>query len=103
VEADGTQSRGVGWVLGLTSLSFFMVVLDALVVVTALPRIQQDLHVGLGSLQWTVNAYGSQSQPGSSLQPRSATVLVAGVSLSRALHCSLSPRRYAPSHRTSRS
>jgi predicted MFS family arabinose efflux permease len=58
VEADGTQSRGVGWVLGLTSLSLFMVVLDALVVVTALPRIQQDLHVGLGSLQWTVNAYG---------------------------------------------
>jgi EmrB/QacA subfamily drug resistance transporter len=35
-----------------------MVVLDALVVVTALPRIQQDLNVGLDSLQWTVNAYG---------------------------------------------
>jgi EmrB/QacA subfamily drug resistance transporter len=35
-----------------------MVVLDALVVVTALPRMQRDLHVGLSSLQWTVNAYG---------------------------------------------
>ena len=44
--------------LALTSLSFFMVVLDALVVVTALPRIQEDLHVGLATGQWTVNAYG---------------------------------------------
>ena len=35
-----------------------MVVLDALVVVTALPRVQRDLHVGLSSLQWTVNSYG---------------------------------------------
>jgi EmrB/QacA subfamily drug resistance transporter len=33
-------------------------VLDALVVVTALPQIQRDLHVGLPTLQWTVNSYG---------------------------------------------
>jgi EmrB/QacA subfamily drug resistance transporter len=46
------------WVLALTSLAYFIVVLDSLVVVTALPRIQQDLHVGLDTLQWTVNAYG---------------------------------------------
>ena len=46
------------WVLGLTSTAYFMVVLDALVVVTALPRMKADLHVGLSSLQWTVNAYG---------------------------------------------
>jgi EmrB/QacA subfamily drug resistance transporter len=52
------DGRNRGWVLGLTSLSFFMVVLDGLVVITALPRMQQDLHVGLGTLQWTVNAYG---------------------------------------------
>jgi MFS family permease len=45
-------------VVDLTSVTYFMVVLDALVVVTALPRIQRDLHVGLSSLQWTVNAYG---------------------------------------------
>src|SRR5262249_19035600 len=45
-----------GWVLGLTSLPFFMVVLDSLIVVTALPRMEQDLHVGLSTLQWTVNA-----------------------------------------------
>ncbi len=52
------QSRRLGWVVGLTSTAYFMVVLDALVVITALPRMQRDLHVGLSSLQWTVNAYG---------------------------------------------
>jgi EmrB/QacA subfamily drug resistance transporter len=52
------QNRRLGWVVGLTSTAYFMVVLDALVVVTALPRMQRDLHVGLSSLQWTVNAYG---------------------------------------------
>jgi EmrB/QacA subfamily drug resistance transporter len=46
------------WVLGLTSIAYFMVVLDSLVVVTALPRMQQDLHADLASLQWTVNSYG---------------------------------------------
>src|SRR5215471_6860161 len=35
-----------------------MVVLDSLVVITALPRMQLDLHVGLPALQWTVNSYG---------------------------------------------
>jgi EmrB/QacA subfamily drug resistance transporter len=53
--ATATQLR---WVLGLTSTAYFMVVLDALVVTTALPRMQRDLHAGLASLQWTVNSYG---------------------------------------------
>lgn len=52
------RGRHLGWVVALTSTAYFMVVLDALVVVTALPRMQRDLHVGLSSLQWTVNAYG---------------------------------------------
>ena len=46
------------WVLALTSIAYFMVVLDALVVVTALPRMQQELHASLAALQWTVNSYG---------------------------------------------
>ena len=46
------------WVLGLTSTAYFMVVLDALVVITALPQMQRDLHSDLASLQWTVNSYG---------------------------------------------
>ncbi len=39
-------------------MAYFMVVLDSLVVITALPRIQHDLHVGLATPQWTVNSYG---------------------------------------------
>jgi EmrB/QacA subfamily drug resistance transporter len=55
---DTPPKSRLGWVVGLTSTAYFMVVLDALVVTTALPRMQRDLHVGLASLQWTVNAYG---------------------------------------------
>jgi EmrB/QacA subfamily drug resistance transporter len=55
---DIASKARLRWVLGLTSTAYFMVVLDALVVVTALPRMKADLHVGLSSLQWTVNAYG---------------------------------------------
>jgi EmrB/QacA subfamily drug resistance transporter len=46
------------WALALTSLAFFMVALDALVVITALPAIHRDLGSSLTTLQWTVNAYG---------------------------------------------
>jgi EmrB/QacA subfamily drug resistance transporter len=52
-----TKSR-LGWLVGLTSTAYFMVVLDSVVVITALPRMQADLHVSLSSLQWTLNAYG---------------------------------------------
>jgi EmrB/QacA subfamily drug resistance transporter len=47
----------LGWVLGLTSTAYFMVVLDSVVVITALPRMQRDLHAGLASIQWTLTAY----------------------------------------------
>jgi EmrB/QacA subfamily drug resistance transporter len=50
--------RRLGWVLGLTSTGYFMVILDSVVVITALPRMQRDLHVSVSSLQWTLNAYG---------------------------------------------
>jgi MFS family permease len=46
-----------GWVLALTSVAFFMVALDALVVITALPAIRDGLGGSLSSLEWTVNAY----------------------------------------------
>lgn len=48
----------VGTTLALTSVAFFMVALDALVVITALPSIQRDLGASLSTLEWTVNAYG---------------------------------------------
>ena len=53
-----TTRRRLGWVVGLTSTAYFMVILDSVVVITALPRMQRDLHVNLASLQWALNAYG---------------------------------------------
>jgi EmrB/QacA subfamily drug resistance transporter len=50
------RSRPI-WTLVLTSLAFFMVALDTLVVVTALPAIQRDLHASLSTLEWTINAF----------------------------------------------
>ena len=41
----------------MTALAYFMVALDALVVVTALPSIHRDLGGSASTLQWTVNAY----------------------------------------------
>src|SRR5579862_1582658 len=45
------------WTFVISSTAVFMVTLDNLVVTTALPVIRRDLHAGLGSLEWTVNAY----------------------------------------------
>ena len=55
--AEPRQRSRPGWVLALTSVAYFMVVLDALVVITALPAIGGDLAAGMATLQWTVNAY----------------------------------------------
>ncbi len=56
--SEPATSRALRWVVGLSSTAYFMVVLDSVVVITALPRMHRDLHVGVASLQWTVNAYG---------------------------------------------
>src|SRR5947209_7156853 len=45
------------WTLAVTSVGLFMVTLDALVVATALPAIHHDVHAGISTLEWTVNAY----------------------------------------------
>jgi EmrB/QacA subfamily drug resistance transporter len=52
-------ARAKGQVLTvlLTSVAYFMVALDTLVVVTALPSIHRELGGNVGTLQWTVNAY----------------------------------------------
>ena len=57
-DASSAHRPRLGWILGLTSTAYFMVVLDALVVITALPQMQRNLNVGLPTLQWTVNSYG---------------------------------------------
>jgi EmrB/QacA subfamily drug resistance transporter len=45
------------WVLALASVASFLVILDALVVATALTAIQRHLGSSLADLEWTVNAY----------------------------------------------
>src|SRR5258705_13806318 len=45
------------WTLALTSVAFFMVVLDSLVVITALPAIRSEFGASLAALQWIVNAF----------------------------------------------
>jgi EmrB/QacA subfamily drug resistance transporter len=45
------------WVLGVTAAASLLVVLDALVVSTALTSIHADLGASVAQLEWTVNAY----------------------------------------------
>src|SRR3954471_13864603 len=45
------------WTFAIVSVALFMVVLDNLVVTTALPSIRAELGGGLQALEWTVNAY----------------------------------------------
>src|SRR5437588_1878226 len=45
------------WVLLATVMGSGIAALDATVVNIALPAIGRDLHAGLSTLQWTVNAY----------------------------------------------
>src|SRR3954465_5733542 len=45
------------WTFAITSVALFMVVLDNLVVSTALPVIRTDLGASIEQLEWTVNAY----------------------------------------------
>jgi EmrB/QacA subfamily drug resistance transporter len=45
------------WTFAITSIALFMVVLDNLVVSTALPVIRVDLGASIEDLEWIVNAY----------------------------------------------
>src|ERR1700742_4090545 len=44
------------WTFAITAIALFMVVLDNLVVTTALPSIRADLGSGVQDLEWTGNA-----------------------------------------------
>ncbi|HEY2287281.1 MAG TPA: DHA2 family efflux MFS transporter permease subunit [Streptosporangiaceae bacterium] len=55
---DAAARRSPALILVLTAVAFFMVALDALVVVTALPAIHRSLGGSLGTLEWSVNSYG---------------------------------------------
>lgn len=59
------------WLLGLTSLGFFMAMMDAMIVTTASTAIRTDFQISVKSLQWALNAYNITI----------AAVLLVGVSL----------------------
>jgi EmrB/QacA subfamily drug resistance transporter len=45
------------WPMAAIVLGVFMLMLDATVVTVAIPDMRRDLHAGLGSLEWVLNAY----------------------------------------------
>jgi MFS family permease len=51
------SSTKPGTTVLLTAVAYFMVTLDTLVVVTALPSIHRSFGGGIATLQWTVSAY----------------------------------------------
>mgnify|MGYP001226517667 CR=1 FL=1 len=53
----GTKRVSTQWVLALTSLGFFMSMMDSMIVTTASTAIRRDFHISVTSLQWTLNAY----------------------------------------------
>ena len=53
----GRATAAQRWVLALAAIASFLVILDMLVVATALTAIQRHLGSSLASLEWTVNAY----------------------------------------------
>src|SRR3954464_15477922 len=57
MERSSAMSARTIWTFLVTSLGLFMVVLDNLVVSTALPVIRTDLGASIEQLEWTVNAY----------------------------------------------
>ena len=50
-------TREQWWALGLASLASFIVILDVMVVATALTTLRHHLGASLADLEWTVNAY----------------------------------------------
>jgi EmrB/QacA subfamily drug resistance transporter len=58
---DGGRPAGTTseqrWALGLASLASFIVILDVMVVATALTAIRRNLGASLADLEWTVSAY----------------------------------------------
>src|SRR3954470_23411313 len=52
-----SRRNGPLWTFAIVSVALFMVVLDNLVVTTALPSIRKDLGGALEDLEWTVSAY----------------------------------------------
>ncbi|WP_367377058.1 MFS transporter [Levilactobacillus cerevisiae] len=52
-----TKQVNYRWVLTLTSLGFFMSMMDAMIVTTASTAIRSEFEISVGTLQWALNAY----------------------------------------------
>jgi MFS family permease len=55
--APASSTPAQRWVLALTALAALMVMLDLMVVTTALTTIRQHLGASIEELEWTINAY----------------------------------------------
>src|SRR4051794_30779129 len=51
-----TRNKSIA-VLALTGTALFMIVLDNLIVASALPSIERSLHTSIGNAQWVLDAY----------------------------------------------
>jgi EmrB/QacA subfamily drug resistance transporter len=56
-ETATRSTSGQRWVLALTALASLMVMLDMLVVTTALPTIRMELGASISELEWTISAF----------------------------------------------
>jgi EmrB/QacA subfamily drug resistance transporter len=57
ITAPAPPAHRVAWTAVLASIGAFVTSLDVVVVSTALPKFQAQLHAGLSDLEWTLNAY----------------------------------------------
>lgn len=57
MEATTDKKTSSTWILILTSLGFFMSMMDSMIVTTASTAIRTDFHISVNTLQWALNAY----------------------------------------------
>lgn len=57
MEATADKKVSSTWILILTSLGFFMSMMDSMIVTTASIAIRTDFHISVNTLQWALNAY----------------------------------------------
>ena len=55
-QGQAGTTREQRWVLGLASLASFIVILDVMVIATALTALRRGLGASLADLEWTVSA-----------------------------------------------
>jgi EmrB/QacA subfamily drug resistance transporter len=53
----GSSSNRKWWILGIISVSLFMILLDVTIVNIALPAIMNDFKINLASVEWIMNVY----------------------------------------------